>query len=73
MYQATESENYKVEMSDIEFFAKLDPKRLTSLDEDFKVWRKEFQADEKRSALRRVGESSKKPVETTYERFPEEY
>jgi hypothetical protein len=59
-------------MSDIEFFAKLNPQRLTSLDEDFKVWRKEFQEDEKANALRRAGKLKPEPVETTYERFPEE-
>ena len=59
-------------MSDIEFFAKLNPKKLTSLDEDFKAWRKEFQADEKRNALKRAGKLKAEPVETTYERCPEE-
>ncbi|MBT8514388.1 hypothetical protein G6727_02815 [Polynucleobacter paneuropaeus] len=59
-------------MSDIEFFAKLNPQRLTSLDEDFKVWRKEFQEDEKANALRRAGKQKAEPVETTHERFPEE-
>jgi hypothetical protein len=59
-------------MSDAEFFAKLSPKRLTSLDEDFKAWRKEIQEDEKRNALKRAGKLNAEPVETTYERFPEE-
>jgi hypothetical protein len=59
-------------MSDIEFFAKLNPKRLTSLDEDFKAWRQQFQEDEKRNALKRAGKLKTEPVETTYERFPEE-
>jgi hypothetical protein len=59
-------------MSDIKFFAKLNPKRLTSFDEDFKTWRKEFQADERVNALKRVGKLETEPVETTYERFPEE-
>jgi hypothetical protein len=59
-------------MSDIEFFAKLNPKKLTSLEEDFKAWRKEFQEDEKRNALRRAGKLNPAPIETTYERFPEE-
>jgi len=53
-------------MSDIEFFAKLNPKKLTSLDEDFKEWRKEFQEDEKRNALRRAGKLKTEPVERTY-------
>ena len=60
-------------MSDIEFFAKLNPKRLTSLDEDFKAWRKEIQEDEKRNALNRAGKLKVEPVETTYERFPIEH
>jgi hypothetical protein len=59
-------------MSDIEFFAKINPQRLTSLDEDFKSWRKEFQEDEKRNALKRAGNVIAEPAETTYERFPEE-
>lgn len=59
-------------MADIEFFSSLNPQRLTSLDEDFKVWRKEFQEDEKRNALKRAGKLNAEPVETTYERFPEE-
>jgi len=56
-------------MSDIEFFAKLSPKRLTFLDEDFKAWRKEFHEDDRRNALRRAGKLNPEPVETTYERF----
>jgi hypothetical protein len=59
-------------MSDIEFFSKLNPKRLTSLDEDFKAWRKKMQEDEKRNSLKRAGNLKAEPVETTYERFPEE-
>lgn len=59
-------------MSDAEFFAKVKPQRLTSLDEDLKAWRKEFQEDEKRNALKRAGNLEAEPVETTYERFPEE-
>jgi hypothetical protein len=56
----------------VEFFAKLSPKRLTSLEEDFKAWRKEMQEDEKQNALKRAGKLSAEPVETIYERFPEE-
>ena len=59
-------------MSNAEFFAKVNPQRLTSLDEDFKAWRKEIQEDEKLNALKRVGKLKAEPVETTYERFPEE-
>lgn len=59
-------------MSELEFFAKASPKRLTSFDEDFKAWRKQMQEDDKRNALRRVGNLNPEPVETTYERFPEE-
>jgi hypothetical protein len=59
-------------MSDIEFFAKLNPQRLTSLEEDFKVWRKEFQEDEKQNTLKKAGKLNAEPVETSYERFPEE-
>ena len=59
-------------MPDIEFFAKMNPKKLTSLDEDFKAWRKEIQDDDKRNALKRAGKLKPESVETTYERFPEE-
>lgn len=59
-------------MSDIEFFAKLNPQRLTSLEEDFKAWRKEFQEDEKQNTLKKAGKLNAEPVETAYERFPEE-
>jgi hypothetical protein len=58
-------------MSDVEFFAKVNPQRLTSLDEDFKLWRKEFQGDEKRNSLKRSGKLKAEAVETTYERFEE--
>ena len=60
------------QVSDIEFFAPVKPQRLTSLDEDFKAWRKEMQEDDKLNALRRAGKLKPEPVETTYERLPEE-
>ena len=63
---------YTLKMSNVEFFSRLDPKKLTSLDEDFKAWRKEFQEDEKRNALRRAGKLKVEPAETTYESCPEE-
>jgi hypothetical protein len=59
-------------MSEVEFYSKLNPKKLTSLDEDFKAWRKEIQDDDRRNALRRAGKLNPEPIETTYERFPEE-
>ncbi len=59
-------------MSNAEFFAKVNPQRLTSLDEDFKAWQKEFQEDKKRNALKRVSNLKAEPVEMTYERFPDE-
>ncbi|MBT8547380.1 hypothetical protein G6680_02035 [Polynucleobacter paneuropaeus] len=59
-------------MSDIEFFAKMNPKKLTSLDEDFKAWRKQMQEDDKRNALRRAGKLNPEAIEVTYERLPEE-
>ena len=58
-------------MSDAEFFAKVNLQRLTSLDEDFKVWRKQIQEDDKQNALRRVGKLNTDTLEVTYERFPE--
>jgi len=59
-------------MSDIEFFSKLNPKKLTSLDEDFKAWRKEFQEDEKQNALKRAGKLKPESVELIYERDGDE-
>ena len=56
----------------VEFFAKISPQRLTSLDEDFRVWRKSMKEDEKQNALKRAGKLKVEPIETTYERFPEE-
>ena len=56
----------------VEFFARVKPKRLTSLEEDFKAWRKQMLEDDKRNALRRVDKLTPEPVVTTYERFPEE-
>ena len=55
-------------MSDAEFFAKIMPKRLTSLAEDFKNSQDEFRQDEKNIELRRAG---KLPApEITRERLP---
>ncbi len=59
-------------MSDIEFFAKVNPQRLTSLDEDFKKEQAQFRKDELDRALRWSGKIKSEPQETTYERFPEE-
>ena len=59
-------------MSDAEFFAKVKPKRLTSLDEDFKKEQAQFLKDELDRALRRSGKVKPEPQEVTYERFPEE-
>lgn len=58
----------KTKMSDVEFFSKVSPKRLTSLAEDFKSSQEEFRKDEKDRGLRRAG---KAPVpEVTRERLP---
>lgn len=59
-------------MGDIEFFAKLEPKRFTSNGEDWKVGQKQFFEDERRNSLKRAIELTAEPVEVTYERFPEE-
>ena len=59
-------------MSDIEFFAKLAPRRLTSLDEDLRAWRKEIRDDEKRNALKRAGKQTTESVELAYERDGDE-
>jgi hypothetical protein len=55
-------------MSDAEFLAKVSPKRLTTLEEDFKQSREEFRRDEKDREIKRAG---KAPVpEITRERLP---
>jgi hypothetical protein len=55
-------------VSDIEFFAKVSPKRLTSLADDFKCSQEEFRKDENDRELRRAG---KVPApEVTRERLP---
>ena len=59
-------------MSDIEFLGQIKPKRLTSLEEDFKRSQDEFRKDELNRALRRSGKINQESTETTYERFPEE-
>jgi hypothetical protein len=59
-------------MSDIEFLGQIKPKRLTSLEEDFKRSQAEYRKDELNRALRRSGKINQESVETTYERFPEE-
>jgi hypothetical protein len=57
-------------MSDAEFFAKIMPKRLTSLAQDCKKSQDEFRQDEKNRELRRAG---KQPApEMTRERLPSE-
>jgi len=66
-------------MSDIEFFSKLKPKRLTSINEDIKNSQSEILADRARYA--KFGTNSKKKAallesgkveELIRERFPEE-
>lgn len=59
-------------MADIEFFAKLNPKKLTSLDEEFKKEQAQFRKDELDRAFRRSGKVAPKLQEITYERFSEE-
>ena len=59
-------------MSDIEFFAKVSPKRLTSLEKDFKKDQVQFRKDELDRVFRRSGKLKAEEQEITYERFPEE-
>jgi len=56
----------------VEYVGNMNPKPLTSLDEDFKRDRAQFQKDELDRALRRSGKANKPDLEVTYERFPEE-
>jgi hypothetical protein len=58
--------------SDVIFVGQMKPKRLTSLAEDLKNDRAQFQKDELDRALRRAGKLNAEPLETTYERDPEE-
>lgn len=59
-------------MSDIEFFAKIHPKRLTPLAEDFKESQAAFRRDELNRELRRSGTLKQALMETSDERYPEE-
>ena len=59
-------------MSDVEFFAKIKPKRLTSLAEDFKESQAVFRRGELNREMRRSGKLKQAPIETSYERYPEE-
>ena len=56
-------------MSDLEFVGRMDPKRLTSLGEDFKASQKQFRDDEQRNALRRMGKLVKPEPKVTRERL----
>lgn len=58
-------------MSDLEYLGKVNPNPLTSLEEDFKRERAQFQKDELDRALRRSGKLVKSEPELTYERFEE--
>jgi hypothetical protein len=59
-------------MSNLEFLGQLKPQRLSSFEEDFKRSRAEFRRDELSRKLRRSNNHVIEPLETTYERFPEE-
>jgi hypothetical protein len=59
-------------MSDIEFFSRIKPKRLTSLEDDFKESQAAFRKDELVRELRRSGKLKQVQLEISYERFPEE-
>ena len=59
-------------MSDIEFFANISSKRLTSLDEDSRRDQDQFRKGELDRVFRRSGKLKPAAQETVYERFPEE-
>ena len=66
-------------MSDIEYFSKINPQRLTSLEEDRKLEQEQIIADRARFAKYGTNNPKKaallesgKTEETTRERFPEE-
>lgn len=56
-------------MSNLEFLGQIKPKRLTSLEEDYKRSQEEFRKDELNRALRHSGKLKQEPLETIYERF----
>ena len=58
-------------MNDLEYVGKMNPKPLSSLEDDFKRDRAQFQKDELDRALRRSGKLVTPEPETTYERFEE--
>lgn len=58
--------------SNLEFMGKLKLQRLTSLEEDFKREQAQFREDELDRALRRAGKLKPDPIETSYERYPEQ-
>ena len=59
-------------VSDAEYFAKVNPQRLTSMEEDSKKELAQYRKDELDRALRRSGKVKPEPQEITYGRFPEE-
>jgi hypothetical protein len=59
-------------VNDLEYLGKVNPKPLSSLEQDFKRERAQFQKDELDRALRRLGKLVKPEPEITYERFPED-
>jgi len=59
-------------MSDLEFLGRMNPKRLTSLEEDFKTSQQQYRDDMQQNALRRAGKLVKPEPEVTRERIPNE-
>lgn len=64
--------------SNLQYFGQIKPKKLTSFEEDFKVWRSEIHANQARWAQYGTNSSkkaalmeSRKVEELTRERFPE--
>lgn len=55
----------------VEYVGKINSKPPTSLEEDLRRERAQFQKDELDRALRRSGKLVKPEHEVTYERFPE--
>jgi hypothetical protein len=55
-------------MSDLEFFGKMNPQRLKSMNEEFREEREQFFRDEKDRELRRSGKLFKEVKELKYER-----
>lgn len=59
-------------MSNLQFLGQLKPQRLSSFEEDFKRSQSEFRRDESSRKFHRSSNHVIEPLETSYERLPED-